>query len=285
MQDVKLSIDDHDRDKSGMTYVYPVVSRRARGVSIGVNLNPNNACNWRCVYCQVPGLTFGNAPQIDVAKLESELRELLSSARSDEWMRRYVPAGARRLADVAISGNGEPTSSRQLPDVVDAIERVLRELELRGTIGVVLISNGSLVHLAHTQAALEKLAAIGGEVWIKLDSASEAGQARINGTRAGLARARENLATAARLCPTWIQTLALEFGQPTLAGDDVVAYCELLNAVAAGGARLRGVLLYGLARPSHQPEAGMLRAVAPAVLESLGQRIARATGLAVRVDP
>jgi hypothetical protein len=31
---------NHDRNSAGMTYVYPVVSRRAGGVSVGVNLNP-----------------------------------------------------------------------------------------------------------------------------------------------------------------------------------------------------------------------------------------------------
>ncbi|MCZ7653212.1 MAG: hypothetical protein M5R42_01445 [Rhodocyclaceae bacterium] len=35
--------DPHSRDSAGLTYVYPVVSRRAGGVSIGINPNPNNA--------------------------------------------------------------------------------------------------------------------------------------------------------------------------------------------------------------------------------------------------
>ena len=42
-----LSVSDHDRNSAGLTYVYPVISRRAGGVSVGVNLNVNNACNWR----------------------------------------------------------------------------------------------------------------------------------------------------------------------------------------------------------------------------------------------
>ena len=56
-----LGTDDHSRDAAGLKYVYPVVSRRAEGVSVGINLNPNNACNWRCVYCQVPDLVLGAA--------------------------------------------------------------------------------------------------------------------------------------------------------------------------------------------------------------------------------
>ena len=59
---MELTTQDHDRRAAGMTYVYPVLSRRAGGLSVGINLNPNDACNWRCVYCQVPGLVRGKAP-------------------------------------------------------------------------------------------------------------------------------------------------------------------------------------------------------------------------------
>ena len=72
-----LSVNDHNRDVTGMTYVYPVVSRRAGGVSIGINLNPNNACNWACVYCQVDNLTRGGPPPIDLDLLERELAGFL----------------------------------------------------------------------------------------------------------------------------------------------------------------------------------------------------------------
>ena len=69
-----------------MTYVYPVVSRRAGGVSIGINLNPNNACNWRCIYCQVPELKRGSAPTIDLVKLEAELKAFLHEIVYGDFM-------------------------------------------------------------------------------------------------------------------------------------------------------------------------------------------------------
>jgi len=40
-----LTVTDHSRESAGLTYVYPVLSRRSGGVSVGINLNPNNACN------------------------------------------------------------------------------------------------------------------------------------------------------------------------------------------------------------------------------------------------
>lgn len=281
---MKLTVDDHDRDKAGMTYVYPVVSRRAGGVSIGINLNPNNACNWRCVYCQVPGLVRGAAPEIDLGQLERELREMLTRATTPEWMERHVPEGARRLNDVALSGNGEPTTCEQLVPVLTLVERVLGELGLLGKLRIVLISNGSLAHQPRVREALAQLARIGGEVWFKLDAARDATRRRLNDTTLDAERALANLSACARACPTWVQTIALDFGGPTLAGEDERAYVELLQRALADGAPLRGVLLYGIARPSHQPEAAELRPLPPGELAELGRRIAAATGLEVRVS-
>ena len=34
-------------------FVYTVVSARARGLSIGINMNPDRFCNFDCVYCEV----------------------------------------------------------------------------------------------------------------------------------------------------------------------------------------------------------------------------------------
>src|SRR3954465_15723917 len=99
-QDMKLTTHVPDRDSAGLVYVYPVVSRRAGGVSVGINLNPNNACNWRCIYCQVPELVYGMAPAIDLLRLEGELRAFLHELLHGEYMSKHVPEGARVLKDV-----------------------------------------------------------------------------------------------------------------------------------------------------------------------------------------
>ena len=101
--------------------MYPVISRRAGGVSIGINLNPNNACNWRCVYCQVPDLKRGTAPRVDLNKLELELRAFLYELIDGDFMQRYVPPEARKIHDIALSGNGEPTSAKEFEQVIELI--------------------------------------------------------------------------------------------------------------------------------------------------------------------
>ena len=49
------------RDFLDNRLVYLVVSARARGLSVGVNMNPDKNCNFSCVYCEVP--PDGKAPE------------------------------------------------------------------------------------------------------------------------------------------------------------------------------------------------------------------------------
>jgi wyosine [tRNA(Phe)-imidazoG37] synthetase (radical SAM superfamily) len=281
---MELSTSDHDRERAGLTYVYPVVSRRARGVSVGINLNTNNACNWRCVYCQVPGLVRGKAPAVDLDLLARELDGFLAEVTGAGWMEAHVPEGMRQLHDVAFSGNGEPTSSPQFPAAVDLVVDVLERHGLDGEVQLLLITNGSLAHLEPVQSGLRRMARARGEVWFKLDGASDAVLLRVNDCHTGIDRQRRNLATTARLCPTWVQTLVLDFDGPTLDEGERQAYCELLRSVLDEGAPLEGVLLYGLARPSHQPEAPRLAALPREWMEAFAAQVRASTGLPVEVS-
>lgn len=281
---MELTTAEHDRDRAGATYVYPVVSRRARGVSIGVNLNTNDACNWRCVYCQVPGLVRGKAPDVDLSLLERELDELVTQASSPAWLERHAPRGYQRLNDVALSGNGEPTSSPRFAEAIELVARVLERHRLAAQVKIVLITNGSLVHLDAVQAGLRRMARAGGEVWFKLDAASDAGIARVNDVATGIERQLRNLTTAARLAPTWVQTMALDFDGPTFDAHERETYCRLLKGLLDEQVPLRGVLLYGLARASHQPEAARLRAMPQAELDAFADQIRTSTGLPVEVS-
>jgi wyosine [tRNA(Phe)-imidazoG37] synthetase (radical SAM superfamily) len=283
---MSLSLDTtrHDRDVLGTTYVYPVVSRRAGGVSIGINLNVNNACNWRCIYCQVPGLTRGGPPPIDLAQLEDELRRMLAAVLHGDFLADSVPEGMRRLSDIALSGNGEPTSAPEFPSVLTVVSRLMAEFELMGKIKVVLISNGSLMHRPYVQDGLVKLNELGGEVWFKLDRATVEGLRAVNGTESSPEKVMRKLKACAALCPTWIQTCVFAIdGQPP-AESEIQAYLGFLSRALADGVGLEGVLLYGLARTSAQPGALRLAGLPSDWLEGLAERI-RAVGLPARVFP
>lgn len=280
---MSLGTTNHDRGRIGKTYVYPVLSRRARGLSIGINLNPNKACNWRCVYCQVPGLVAGNAPKIDLGLLERELEAFLEGVVRGEWMRANLPEGARELKDLALSGDGESTSAEEFPEVVELVARLFARFELAGRVPLTLITNGSQVHHERVQRGLAAIARLAGRVWFKLDSATDEGMLAMNSSALGIAKQRRNLVLSAGLVPTWIQTMALSRRGAAPSAHERAAYLELVRGLVAERVPLRGVLLYGYARPSHQPEAGELAALPEGWMQAFAADI-RAAGLPVELS-
>jgi wyosine [tRNA(Phe)-imidazoG37] synthetase (radical SAM superfamily) len=275
---------DHSRDSAGLRYVYAVVSRRAGGVSVGINLNTNNACNWRCLYCQVPDLVRGTAPPLDMALLEQELRGFLHELLHGDFMQQRVPIGARRINDIALSGNGEPTSAEEFAAVIALVARLKQELALPQDLKLVLITNGSLIYRENVQRGLAQMAGLNGEIWFKLDRASEVQMQRTNDTRMTLAKVRENLVTAISLCPTWLQTCWFELDGTPPSKQDEDDYLDFLADLLKDDIQPQGVLLYTLARPSMQIEAPRLMALTGDKLEAFAARI-RVLGVAVKVSP
>ncbi len=282
MNERTLNSTDHSRDVVGLRYVYPVVSRRAGGVSVGINLNPNNSCNWRCIYCQVPDLQRGTAPKIDLILLEQELRGFLHELLHGDFMQSHVPQEVRRINDIALSGNGEPTSAEEFTQVIALIAKLKQELALPADIKLVLITNGSLIFRENVQQGLRLMAQLNGEVWFKIDRASKEGMQRINDTRTSISKVRENLTTAIRLCPTWLQTcwFALDGDAPSKQDQD--DYLDFLVGLLQGGIKPKGVLLYTLARPSLQAEAPRLAALSAEQMENFAARV-QALGVEVKV--
>ena len=273
--DETLNVTKHDRDSAALRYVYPVVSRRAGGVSVGINLNPNNACNWRCIYCQVPGLTRGAPPPVDLAVLENELRGFLNELLHGDFMQSRVPEGMRRINDIALSGNGEPTSAAEFAQVIELIGRARNEMAVPEAVKTVLITNGSLLYRSEVRQGLRAMAQLNGEVWFKLDRASEAEIRLINDTHTSMGKVRDNLVTAIALCPTWIQTcwFALD-GEPP-GRQDEEDYLGFVSALLRDGRKPQGVLLYGLARPSMQAEAPRLSALSAENMQAFADRIGK----------
>jgi wyosine [tRNA(Phe)-imidazoG37] synthetase (radical SAM superfamily) len=276
-----LVASDHNRDVSGLKYIYPVVSRRAGGVSIGINLNTNNACNWRCVYCQVPNLTRGTPPPVDLTLLRHELTSFLNDVLHGDFMQRHVAEEDRHLKDIAFSGNGEPTSAKEFPEVVTIVKSVLSEVGLLGKIKVRLISNGSLIDKPSVLNALRTLAECNGEVWFKLDAGTQEAISRINDVTLSPLTHIKRLMKCAEVCPTFIQSCFFAMDGVTPPETEIQAYLDLVKKVVP---IIKGVYLYGLARPSMQAEAPRLSQLPAEWLDALATRI-RSLGVTVHVSP
>jgi pyruvate-formate lyase-activating enzyme len=284
LSDRILNVANHDRGSAALRYVYPVISRRAGSVSVGINLNTNNACNWRCIYCQVPDLTRGTAPPVDLSILENELRSFLDELLHGDFMRNRVPEGLQRINDIALSGNGEPTSAVEFAEVIALIARVRDEVALPEIVKTILITNGSLLYRSGVQQGLREMAKLNGEVWFKLDRVSEAGMQLVNDIHMSISKVRDNLIAAIACCPTWLQTcwFALDGESPSRQDED--DYLEFVAALLRDGHKLQGVLLYSLARPSLQAEAPRLSSLTAEQLQPFADRIGK-LGLQVKVSP
>ena len=269
-----LTTTDHDRGSADLTYVYPVISRRSGGLSIGINLNPNNACNWRCIYCQVPDLIRGSSPKIELQQLKDELNGFLNDVIHGNFYDQYDVVGdLRTIKDIAISGNGESTSAADFDQVIELIAQSIRQFDLHDKIKLVLITNGSLAHKKVVQSGLSTMSKNNGEVWFKLDSATDTGLKTINNAGLSVDKVKENLKTMSALCPTWLQTCVFKLDGQSLSDNERVSYLQFLSWLKEEGIKIKGVLLYGLARPSMQVEAPRLSAVSAEWMEEFANEI------------
>ncbi|MEY3171550.1 MAG: hypothetical protein RJA27_630 [Pseudomonadota bacterium] len=265
-----LSIHDHSRELSGLKYIYSVISRRAGGLSIGINLNVNNACNWQCIYCEIPNLTRGSPPPIELDVLENELRLFLHDIIHGDYMERHVAIEDRHLKDIAFSGNGEPTSAAEFPQVILIVKKILQEFDLLHKIKIRLITNGSLMHEASVLKSIEMLEEINGEVWFKVDAATEETIKTVNQVNLKPNQILERLLNTANICPTFVQTCIFMIDGKSPDDKDIDAYIELINKAKK---IIKGVHLYGLARPSLQPRARDLGRISEQVLKNIAKKL------------
>ncbi len=241
----------HDRAAGGNQYVYPVISRRSKGLSIGVNLNPDKVCNFGCLYCSVNRTVAGGPRPVDQTVLRREVALVLRQAMSGEIYRWGPFAGIdpeyQRLNDIAFSGDGEPTTR---PDFGQCCRIVAEELESAGlsTVKVVLITNATMLSRQHVRDALAFLDRHNGEIWAKLDAGTDEHYAAVNRTVIPFSRVLANLAWCTRIRPTVIQTMLLRVRNQPPSPAQVQAYTERLQALRRAGGMIRLVQLYTVAR-------------------------------------
>ena len=113
------------RDSLDNRFVYAVISPRARGLSVGVNMNPDKFCNFDCVYCEVNRHEPSRESRLDVPVMIAELERTLELVRSGglhaQPCYRSAPRELLELRHVALSGDGEPTLCPNFVEVVEAV--------------------------------------------------------------------------------------------------------------------------------------------------------------------
>lgn len=244
----------HSRHWRDNRYVYPVVSRRSKGLSIGVNLNPDKICNFDCIYCCVDRTMMPGKVEVDLAVLRDEVDHMVDQvARGALWNEPpfdQTPEHLRRLNDVAFSGDGEPTSFLRFGDACELVARSLQRPGLQnvGDVKIVVITNATLFHQKRVQDALAFIDQNNGEIWAKLDAGTEAYYKQIERTAVSFRQVLDNIMTAGRARPIVIQTLFMRVHDQPPPPSEIAEYVSRLKEFTAGGAKIKLVQIYTTAR-------------------------------------
>ena len=255
MSERTLDFADHRRKLGQNRYVYPVVSRRSKGLSIGVNLNPDTVCNFDCPYCQVDRVTPPRWKTVELQVLRDELDDLLALASSGSlWETPPFDTTApalRRVNDVAFAGDGEPTSSPVFPQAVELVGELLRKHELPGVTPIVL-SNATLFDRPRVQQGLRALDALDGRVWAKLDAGTQPYFQFVDGTTRPLEPILRNLERCAAERPLVIQAMFLRLWDLGPSAEEIAAWLGCVERIARAGT-IELVQVYSIARHPARP--------------------------------
>ncbi|HEV2393986.1 MAG TPA: radical SAM protein [Verrucomicrobiae bacterium] len=239
------------RDFLDNRFVYAVVSARAHGLSVGVNINPDKACNFNCIYCEVH--RNGDSPQpLDVDLMAGELRKTLLLVRAGRlrerpWYR-SLPDELLQLRHVALSGDGEPTLAPKFPEALQAIMHV-RALGGFPFFKLVLITNATGLDLPHVQEGLKHLTR-SDEVWAKLDGGSQAYLNKVNQADVPLEKVLANILMLGRQRSIVIQSLFPAIGEEEPSLEEIEQYAKRLLELKKEGADISLVQIYSATRPS-----------------------------------
>lgn len=240
------------RDFLDNRFVYAVVSSRARGLSIGINMNPDKLCNFDCVYCEVHRDEAPREQVLDVDVMAAELTKTLEFVHAGRLRERpwyqTLPDDLLRLRHVTLSGDGEPTFA---PNFVEAVQAVVHVRALSGHpfFKLVLSTNGTGLDQPQVQRGL-RFFTNSDEVWVKLDGGTQAYLNKVDKLNMPLEKILENILALARQRPVVIQSLfpAINHEEPPL--EEIEQYAARLRELKACGAQIPLVQIYSATRPT-----------------------------------
>lgn len=260
-------------------FVYPVVSRRSHGVSLGVNLNPDKVCNFDCIYCQVDRVSAAETKFVDLQQLLDELDHALTMVTSGELFSHPpftgTPPALRRLNDIAFSGDGEPTTYKNFDEIIERCAAIKRKHDL-DAVKMVLITNASMFHRPAVERGLALLDQNNGEVWAKLEAGTEQYYKLVERTTIPFRQVLDNIAAAARVRPLVIQSLFMRIHGAPPTPAELDAFCDRLNEITAAGGKLKLVQVYTVAR---KPAESFVQPLTNAEVDAIVELVRTRTGL------
>lgn len=229
---------DHSRMWKDNTWVYPVISRRAGGLSVGVNLNPDHKCSFACAYCQSGPQEGHESIDIDIDGVERELRQFLAFYKSGEFNKceffGHVPEDKKVLKDLCLSGDGESTIVKEFPEVCRRMREIQKEYYGESGLGnfkLRLITNASRLGNEKVEEALQYLLECDGEIWAKLDAGTEEWYKRMNRSAVKFSTILDNLKKVILRYPICIQTMLCSLQGDSPSNAEIDQYIKNLEQV------------------------------------------------------
>jgi len=263
----------HPRQYEQNRFVYPVLSRRSRGISIGVNLNPDKVCNFDCIYCQVDRRSEAETRFVELDALLAELDDMVAFVTSgaiwDDPKFCDVPAELRRLNDIAFSGDGEPTTYKNFDEIVERVATLKKSYSL-DDVKLVLITNASMFHRPAVIRGLELLDANQGEIWAKLEAGTDEYYQLIERTKIPFRQVLDNITVAALVRPLVIQSLFMKVHGEPPPESEIAAFIERLKEISTAGGQIKLVQVYTVAR---RPAEDFVAPLTPAEVDTIVARV------------
>jgi len=272
----------HPMDFLGNRFMYVVVSPRARGLSIGVNMNPDRKCNFQCVYCEVNHRLPVRETRLDTQVMVAELQKTFALVQADRLRERpwycHLPQELLQLRHVTLSGDGEPTLAPNFAEVLESVFH-MRAVGQWPFFKIVLVTNATGLDQPQVQEGLTYFTKVD-EIWAKLDGGTQAYLNGVNRPEVRLERILKNILTVARLRPVVIQSLFPAINGVEPPPEEIEQYVQRLKELKAAGAQISLVQIYSATRPTPSSACGHLPLK---TLSRIVQAVRQGTGLKAEV--
>lgn len=255
---MKIGPVENHRGREGGALVYPVLSRRSGGLSIGINLFPDRKlCSFDCPYCEV--FPFETEEEFSPEIMAEDLCAVIKRSIEQNII----------IKDICFSGNGEPTMSPYFPEAL--VKAAAIRDEYAPGAALVLITNGTgLLNAASFE--LLKNAATGKEalkIWLKLDAGTPEWYEKIDRSRISYNDLTGKIKEFVHCAPVTIQTMLCAIdgkGPPPEEEQAWEALVMDLVKVSGEGKGIMSFQLYGKARPA--PEDPLAESLPTAYLDT-----------------
>ncbi len=270
----------YPRDFLQNRFVYLVISPRARGLSVGINVNPIVKCNFHCLYCEVDRTLAPQATQLDIDRMATELNQTLELANAG-WLRQWpryanLPENLLQVRHVALSGDGEPTLASQFVEAMQAVAHVRATGQF---FKIVLVTNSTALNQPQAQEGIRFLTRED-EVWAKLDGGTQEYLNRLNSSAMPIEKILDNILTVGRRRPVVIQSLFPSINGEAPPAAEIKQYAHRLKELKDDGAEISLVQIYSATRPMARMGCGHLPLK---TLSQIAQTVRKVAGLRAEV--